>query len=401
MTFVLKSLWDAYNGALNRRPITTKSITSGVMYGLGDVFAQVGESYKYGTPLELNWKRIGVMTLFGTVVSGPMYHYWFAYLDQLPLRMLQMRKNRQKWEILRAYRVLKEHNIPVGEPILTGIKPFHKYTVKAAKILADQLIFSSIYTGVFFIGIGTMNGIAGVTKQQHTTTSITHGEGHTKEGDQQQQEQQHHQQQITVPTQTQEVDEMIKSLRAIRNEHNAATLDELIRKLESGGEDGRKVLGILLFIILFIFFIYFSLSPFNNCIFPLFLGCSLPSPFPFLSSFALFPLFPPFGLFSSLSSSLSFSPLSFFLPLLFSLFLIFFIIITLSLIIPLITLDHFKAAWNHTKDVYLLTYAVDCAAWPFLQLINFSLVPLRYQVLYVNICNLFWNTFLSFMANGH
>eukprot|EP00026_Physarum_polycephalum_P010458 Phypoly_transcript_10622.p1 GENE.Phypoly_transcript_10622~~Phypoly_transcript_10622.p1 ORF type:complete len:306 (+),score=58.29 Phypoly_transcript_10622:35-919(+) len=294
MAVVLKSVWNVYNGWLTRQPIKTKSITSGIMYGLGDVFAQVAVSYKDDTPLKLDWKRIGVITFFGTFMSGPLYHYWFAYLDVLPLRMLQMRKNKQKWEILRAYNTLKQFNIPVGEPILPKVKPFHKYTVKAAKILADQLIFSSLYTGFFFIAIGTMNGIAGVEK--------THGPPKT-EGEE---IVDHQVEELAkqIPTSV-EKEEVIKSLRAIRTEHNAAALDDLIQKLESGGEDGLQVM------------------------------------------------------------------------------------------------KHFKAAWEHTKEVYLLTYAVDWCAWPLLQLVNFSLVPLRYQVLYVNVCNLFWNTFLSFMANGH
>lgn len=55
--------------------------------------------------------------------------------------------------------------------------------------------------------------------------------------------------------------------------------------------------------------------------------------------------------------------------------------------------------WEHTRSVYWDTYVADCLVWPPLQLVNFSLVPLRYQVLYVNTANLFWNSFLSFMAN--
>jgi hypothetical protein len=284
----IKPLWVLYNGALNRRPITTKSITSGVMYGLGDIFAQMGESYKNDTPLVLNWKRIGVMTFFGTFISGPMYHYWFAYLDILPLRMLQMRKVRQKWEILRAYKVLKDNNIPVGELVLPEAKPFHKYWVKAAKIMADQVVFSSIYTAVFFMGIGTMNGIVGVKKGE-PHHEVVEGEHTDKE--------------VVVKQGKAEVEEVIRNLRAIKTEHNATALEELIQKLEtSEGPDLAKII---------------------------------------------------------------------------------------------------KEAWQHTKNVYLLTYAIDWCAWPFLQLINFSLVPLKYQVLYVNVCNLFWNTFLSFMANAH
>ena len=41
----------------------------------------------------------------------------------------------------------------------------------------------------------------------------------------------------------------------------------------------------------------------------------------------------------------------------------------------------------------------DCVVWPPLQLINFTFVPLQYRVLYVNVANLFWNTFLSLQAN--
>lgn len=60
-----------------------------------------------------------------------------------------------------------------------------------------------------------------------------------------------------------------------------------------------------------------------------------------------------------------------------------------------------SATWKHTKDVYWSTYVADCAVWPLLQYINFSYVPVRYQFLYVNACNLAWNTFLSFQANAH
>lgn len=200
------------------------------MYGLGDVFAQVAQSYSEKRPLVLDWKRIGVITFFGTFFSGPLYHYWFAYLDVFPLQMLHFRKSKQKWEILRAYKVLKEHNIPVGELTFTGAKPFHKYTVKAAKILADQLVFSSLYTGFFFIAIGTMNGMAGVKKHAPPVHEGEEGE-----------------QAVVKPAPTTaEQEEMIKRLRAIRTEHNAAALDDLIAKLENGTGDHLEVMSILI-----------------------------------------------------------------------------------------------------------------------------------------------------------
>ena len=71
--------------------------------------------------------------------------------------------------------------------------------------------------------------------------------------------------------------------------------------------------------------------------------------------------------------------------------------VTLSLLPYLLSVHK---AWEHTKKVYIPTYIADWVVWPPLQLVNFTFVPVRYQVLYVNVCNLLWNTFLSFMANG-
>jgi len=58
-----------------------------------------------------------------------------------------------------------------------------------------------------------------------------------------------------------------------------------------------------------------------------------------------------------------------------------------------------RNAWKRTTGVYLMTYISDSIVWPPLQLFNFSFVPVRYQFLYVNTCNLFWNAFLSYVAN--
>lgn len=69
------AIW--YNTQLNKRPLLVKSITSGFMYGAGDACAQVAENYaenkKPGAekqPLRLNWRRIGVFFVFGTVIGG-------------------------------------------------------------------------------------------------------------------------------------------------------------------------------------------------------------------------------------------------------------------------------------------------------------------------------------------
>ncbi|CAK9302471.1 unnamed protein product [Gordionus sp. m RMFG-2023] len=41
-------------------------------------------------------------------------------------------------------------------------------------------------------------------------------------------------------------------------------------------------------------------------------------------------------------------------------------------------------------------YLMDCIFWPPVQVVNFSYVPTKYRVMYVNSFTLLWDTFLSF-----
>lgn len=157
-----------YNELLERNPLVTKSVTSGVMYAAGDAIAQYGEHWHANkekpenerSKFHMNWQRAGVFLFYGTVIGGPCYHYWFGWLDQLPTAMWRLRQNRQRLQILRAYAVLKRAGIEVklNPDAIPDAARFSKYAEKAAKILADQLIFSSLYTLIFFLSVGMMNG---------------------------------------------------------------------------------------------------------------------------------------------------------------------------------------------------------------------------------------------------
>lgn len=263
----------AYNAVLKSHPLTTKSLTSGVMYGAGDVLCQVGESYHDDKPLKINWKRVAVMTGFGTLIGGPMYHYWFAYLDHLPMQLLQLRRHRHKLEIMRAYNTLKRNGITVGEMIVPETRQYNKWTVKAVKIVADQFIFSSLYTLIFFMGIGTANALVDGVPDDNPEDSLP------------------------VASRA--------ALIALRKLPPSPEIEEAVREIIATAPGHTTIERAL------------------------------------------------------------------------------------------------RHAWKHTKTVYKATYIADCIVWPPLQLINFTFIPVQYQVLYVNICNLFWNTFLSFMANGH
>jgi hypothetical protein len=57
-------------------------------------------------------------------------------------------------------------------------------------------------------------------------------------------------------------------------------------------------------------------------------------------------------------------------------------------------------AQSETRRNFFGTYIVDVSVWPPLQAINFTYVPLRFQLLYINSLMVFWNIFLSHMANS-
>jgi hypothetical protein len=156
-------LW--YNDILIKYPLLTKSVTSGIMYAGGDVLAQYAEAYSKGekwASVRLDKKRVGIFFVFGTVFSGPVYHYWFNYLNELPAVLWQIKQMKHRGKILRAYALLKSHGIEVKLDLskLPNAAPLDKWKGKAAKIAADQLIFSSLYTLIFFLTIGMMEGAA-------------------------------------------------------------------------------------------------------------------------------------------------------------------------------------------------------------------------------------------------
>ena len=89
-------------------------------------------------------------------------HAWFDRLDRLPAALYSLRQNSQRLSILRAYALLRRHGIDVQLDLtkLPDAARISPWFVKAAKIGADQLLFSSLYTFTFFLAVGGMNGAA-------------------------------------------------------------------------------------------------------------------------------------------------------------------------------------------------------------------------------------------------
>ncbi|ALC49042.1 CG11077, partial [Drosophila busckii] len=73
--------------------------------------------------------------------------------------------------------------------------------------------------------------------------------------------------------------------------------------------------------------------------------------------------------------------------------------LALSFIIPYMNGDETDKIISRIKEDYFTIMKGGYMLWPLAQIVNFTLVPLQYQVLYVQIIALAWNSFLSMMLN--
>jgi hypothetical protein len=107
-----RRVWDRYLHLLDKYPVRTKSLTSGVIMGGGDLIAQGIE----GKPWD--WKRTAFMTAFGTLWVGPTGHAWYGALSRF---------------------------IP-GKTVMAV----------AGRVAADQIVMAPFGTAVFFAATGSL-----------------------------------------------------------------------------------------------------------------------------------------------------------------------------------------------------------------------------------------------------
>eukprot|EP01127_Copromyxa_protea_P020634 TRINITY_DN6920_c0_g1_i2.p1 TRINITY_DN6920_c0_g1~~TRINITY_DN6920_c0_g1_i2.p1 ORF type:complete len:189 (-),score=25.54 TRINITY_DN6920_c0_g1_i2:85-651(-) len=112
---MMQRLLQNYIATLESHPIPVKSVTSGTLMGLGDLISQI----LYGKKEEkIQWMRTAQMVFFGVAASGPIYHYWYKFMERM---------------------------IPgqTMKPVLT-------------KLLVDQSVMAPTIITTFFFGMGLM-----------------------------------------------------------------------------------------------------------------------------------------------------------------------------------------------------------------------------------------------------
>ncbi|KOM48177.1 hypothetical protein LR48_Vigan07g188100 [Vigna angularis] len=96
-------LWKWYQNCLAVHPVKTQVISSGLIWGAGDIAAQAVThctAKAHATmdeddnkELKINWKRVSTTSLFGLGFVGPVGHYWYEGLDRYIRLKLMLKPN--------------------------------------------------------------------------------------------------------------------------------------------------------------------------------------------------------------------------------------------------------------------------------------------------------------------
>ncbi|KAL8226822.1 hypothetical protein R6Q57_016654 [Mikania cordata] len=93
-------IWRWYEHFLASHPLKTQVLSSGLIWGIGDLVAQAvtratAAKKKYlfysddDRDLRINWRRLVTTSLYGMAFVGPIGHFWYEGLDRFLMNRLQ------------------------------------------------------------------------------------------------------------------------------------------------------------------------------------------------------------------------------------------------------------------------------------------------------------------------
>lgn len=127
---MLLKVWKWYTNCLTLHPLKTQVISSGILWGFGDIAAQTithttltkRNQNSDDEKFKINWKRVAITSMFGFGFVGPVGHFWYEGLDQVIRHRMKLQPRSARFV--------------------------------ATKVLVDGLIFGPLDLFVFFTYMG-------------------------------------------------------------------------------------------------------------------------------------------------------------------------------------------------------------------------------------------------------
>ncbi|KAG5191441.1 hypothetical protein JKP88DRAFT_352362 [Tribonema minus] len=86
--------WKGYQALLITDPLKTKAITAACMGAIGELIGAQLRKAGPGTQRE-RLKRLWAFTVFGLVVNGPVFHFWYGTLEKIARKWSKLSGGRQ------------------------------------------------------------------------------------------------------------------------------------------------------------------------------------------------------------------------------------------------------------------------------------------------------------------
>ncbi|KAK3004377.1 hypothetical protein RJ639_020016 [Escallonia herrerae] len=166
------SAWKWYQNCLAVHPVKTQIISSGLIWGFGDIAAQAvthstAKKRRQITDddkdLKINWRRVATTSLFGLGFVGPVGHFWLVVLAyfgvKLVLKIPAKLGDQYEVEALNTflYKFLMYEGLDRFIRLRLQLQPKSLRFV-ATKVAVDGIIFGPLDLLVFFTYMGFASG---------------------------------------------------------------------------------------------------------------------------------------------------------------------------------------------------------------------------------------------------
>jgi hypothetical protein len=176
-------MFNRYHQLLHKYPYRTNAFTAGTLWCAGDLLAQKSTSKH-----DLDWQRLGTMTLFGFAMAGPIYTAWYGVLEAKVANIFKHSKVGQsaidnvskRISLVPNQQIAKYSTLVVPKESMRyslgslSDKVSLKWKIALTKTLADLIIFDPPYLSFFFVATNAMQGHSLAESRKQLKQELVH-----------------------------------------------------------------------------------------------------------------------------------------------------------------------------------------------------------------------------------